>query len=61
MIAKLYALPTAVRFMIFAAMGIFGATATGIAIFWYRMKLKKEVANNALQAIGAKARLQPER
>ena len=45
----------------FAAMGIFGAAANGIAIYWYRMKLKKEVANNALQAIGAKARLQPER
>ena len=44
----------------FAAMGIFGAAANGLAIFWYRMKLKKEVANNALQAIGTKAP-QPER
>ena len=44
----------------FVAMGIFGAVANGIAIFWYQMKLKKEVANNALQAIGAKARLQPD-
>ena len=30
----------------FAAMGVFGATANGLAIFWYRRKLKKEVANN---------------
>ena len=32
----------------FAAMAIFGASAPGVAIFWYRMKLKKEVANKAL-------------
>ena len=31
----------------FAAMGVFGATANGLAIFWYRLKLKKEVANHA--------------
>ena len=40
----------------FAAMGIFGATATGMAIFWYRMKLKKEVANKALPCTPQSAR-----
>ena len=40
----------------FAAMGIFGATATGMAIFWYRMKLKKEVANKAFHLTSHKVR-----
>ena len=44
-IALIPALLALLLFGTFAAMGIFGATATGMAIFWYRMKLKKEVAN----------------
>ena len=54
-LALIPALLTQVLAGTFAAMGVFGATANGLAIFWYRMKLKNEVANIALQAAGGKS------
>ncbi len=46
-LALLPALPVLLYVGTFAAMGVFGAVANGLAIFWYRMRLKQAVAAQA--------------